>query len=108
MLVAQFGDIDAQKYYSQYVLSFGNFPNSLEEKDLTLEIEQLDGNRVVYVEANGVFDDTCLAKIWFSTQFLITLKSELSCNGEVTLSQTVTNFEPNKQIDDSIFTPPVI
>ncbi len=99
-------DIDIWNYYSQYVLSFGDFPYALEEKDLTFKIEQLDGNRVVYIEVNGLDDGSYFGKLWFSTQFLIPLKSETSRNGKVVCSQTVTNFEPNKQIDNSMFTPP--
>lgn len=90
----------------QNLANFSDITAALGE-DTIARIEELDGQEVVYIETSGLTeDDSSLAKMWFSTETGIPLKTEISLNGEVMMTQKVTDYDPNKQIDDSMFTPP--
>ncbi len=101
------GSTDSENLNNEESLAnFSDITGVLGE-DAIARIEELDGKEVIYIETTGLADDdSSLAKMWFSTETGIPLKTEISLNGEVLMTQKVTNYDPNKQIDDSMFTPP--
>ncbi len=74
--------------------------------NITARIETLNGEKVIYIEVLASEDglDTTM-KMWYSTKYVVPLKTEMVADGKVVLSSVVTKIDASK-LDDSIFTPP--
>ncbi len=85
-----------------------DFPDILSDygDNITARIETLNGEKVIYIEVLTNEDGLdATMKMWYSTKYVVPLKTEMVSGGEVVFSSVVTKIDASK-LDDSIFTPP--
>ncbi len=70
-------------------------------------VENLDGHEVIYVETKMTEEGMEMTmKMWFSIEYHVPLKFEMTMGDTQLMSQKVTNIEVNEKMDDSLFLPP--
>ncbi len=76
--------------------------------DVIAKVETLDGHEVIHIETTEEDEDMGMAKvsIWYSEEYGIPLKYEVTSNGQVIMSSYVTKIEALSALDGDLFTPP--
>lgn len=76
--------------------------------DLKATIEDLDGHQTIHIVSTQSDGDTGSLEInvWYSTEFAIPLRYDMTANGVLMSSSIVTDYQVNATIDDSLFIPP--
>ena len=74
--------------------------------NITARIETLNGEKVIYIEVLTSEEGlNATMKMWYSTKYLVPLKTEMVSGGEVVVSSVVTKIDASK-LDDSLFKAP--
>lgn len=77
--------------------------------DMTARVDVLDGEEVIYIEANESDGDVGEVDVfmWYSVKYATPLKYEMYMGGEDPIvSYVVTDIDKKMNIDNSMFTPP--
>lgn len=71
------------------------------------KVVDLDGKEAVYVETgNKNGEQEVIGKFWFSTKYGIILKMDMAVDDKITAEFLVTKIDADKEMGDSLFTPP--
>lgn len=76
--------------------------------DLKASVEDLDGHQTIHIISSQSDEDSGTMEInmWYSTEFAIPLRYDMTVNGVLISNSVVTDYQVNVEIDDDLFIPP--
>lgn len=77
-------------------------------KDMTARVENLDGEKAIYIEATESDEDLgeVLVKMWYSEKYATPLKYEVVMGEKIMSQLEVTKITDSVKMDESLFMPP--
>jgi outer membrane lipoprotein-sorting protein len=75
--------------------------------EVIARVEELDGQKVIYIETlEESGDGEVVIRMWYSAEYSVPLKFEVESEGQIMMSNVVTDIEYNGKIAKNMFEPP--